>query len=561
MEDLSVYHRVCCAYVRAPNGQLISCTGPLSPSFQAHWADLLPFITSPSLRQSVVFPGTVIAEKSLYPGAPSVTKALLKVESVHQDKLAVYERSEEIDTGIVSGLVLRQPHSVGVELFDDVFAYLLLQDIKLFTSAPQDQGQDSDSELKETTEKIVDLFDEWLRYASDNDKWHIQGREYFFGRVYEFVRRQARLEFCLPAFPCKSSNPDKVFGVMPDRGEQLALEHLHAFLEAVGDVYKPGAKLWIVSDGHVFSDCIGVDDQTVDQYNAQLLKMSSAVSQRHRAKDWIGFKSLVDMFDLRHCATEMQNCLGLPAMDSHIATQRTTAAELSRQMLVHSCGTDPAALRARIKAADHSALKLYRGFSRFMVEDLSRNRYTSHLSRAKLKQLASKVAFEMIQRNDAYSNLVELFFPHHVRLSIHAHDNSGPKFGIRMFSPNVRALDNLSLASGEMRSVDLLHVPTPWHNCIATVSGQPTIVMTKSKVVRDALAEGEFNGDWADEGHGGKAGHFLLHPPQKVLYDVAQDHQDILDCCNPTNPYMWDLESTLDADMWYFRAVAGVGVF
>lgn len=255
MEDLSVYHRVCCAYVRAPDGQLLSCTGPLSSSFQAHWADLLPFITSPSLRRSLIFPGAAVEEKSPYPGAPSVTKSLIRVESVHQDQLTVYERSEEIDTGVVSGLVLRQPHSVGVELFDDVFASLLLQGINLFTSTPQDKDQDTDPELKETTEKIVDLFDVWLRYASDNDKWHSHGREYFFGRVYEFVRRQARLEFCLPAFPCKSSNPDKVFGVMPDRGEQLALEHLHAFLEAVGDIYKPGAKLWIVSDGHVFSDC------------------------------------------------------------------------------------------------------------------------------------------------------------------------------------------------------------------------------------------------------------------------------------------------------------------
>ncbi|KAK0724095.1 Pyoverdine/dityrosine biosynthesis protein-domain-containing protein, partial [Lasiosphaeris hirsuta] len=347
------------------------------------------------------------------------------------------------------------------------------------------------AEARETTDKIVHLFDSWLRYAGTNDKWHSRGREYFFGCVFEFVQRRARLEFCLPAFPCKSSNQDKVFGVLPDRGEQLALEHLYSFLEAIAEVYDEGAKLWIVSDGHVFSDCIGVDDQTVDQYSEQLIKMSSAISQNRRGKDLIGFKSLVDIFDLGgDKAAAVARQLQLPALDSRIATRRTPAAELSRQMLVHSCGTDPAALRARIKAADRGALKLYRGFSRFMSEDLSQNRHTKHLSRCKLKQLASAVAFEMMQRNDAYSNLVELFFPNHVRLSIHAHDNAGPKFGIRMFGPGVRALDRLSLSAGEARSADLLHVPTPWHNCIAVVSGQSTTVMTKAKVAREALARG-----------------------------------------------------------------------
>lgn len=40
----------------------------------------------------------------------------------------------------------------------------------------------------------------------------------------------------------------------------------------------------------------------------------------------------------------------------------------------------------------------------------------------------------MIKRNDAYSNLVELMFPFHLRFSIHAHNNAGPKFGISLLS-------------------------------------------------------------------------------------------------------------------------------
>ena len=197
-------------------------------------------------------------------------------------------------------------------------------------------------------------------------------------------------------------------------------------------------------------------------------------------------------------------------------------------MLMRSCGTDPTVLRARIIAADHSALKLYRGFSRFMTEDLAQNQYTKHLSRSKLKQRACNVSFDMIQRNEAYSNLVGLFFPNHVRLSIHAHDNSGPKFGITMFPDNVRALDKLSLSADEMRSVDLLHVPTPWHNCIVSLAGQSTLIMTKSKVVRDALARGEFTGGWQND----VPGHFQLYTPGSKPAEERQC-EDVLDCCAP----------------------------
>lgn len=261
---------------------------------------------------------------------------------------------------------------------------------------------------------------------------------------------------------------------------------------------------------------VGADDETVGRYNAELLAMSVAVAKRrmgNKTADCIGFMSLVDMFNLDHYIsgdTEMQQRIRLAALGETIAAQRTGAAELSRQMMARASGTDATALRARIDASDRGALQLYRGFSRFMAEDLACNRYTRQLSRAELKWLASRVAFEMMLRNDAYSNLVKLFFPNHVGLSIHAHDKAGPKFGIRLFGRDVRAVNRLSLVCAEMRSVDQLHVPTPWHNCIATVAG--TTIIAKAKVVRDALARAEVVGVWADGGHAGTAGAFVLHP-------------------------------------------------
>lgn len=296
----------------------------------------------------------------------------------------------------------------------------------------------------------------------------------------------------------------------------------------------------------------------VDSYNTELIKMSAAISERRGGIDRIGFKSLVDMFDLGDLSADIPQIPGLPELERHIPTERTAAAEISRRMLLRIGRPEDKILRSRIISGDHGALKLYRGFSRFMAEDLSLNQHTRHLSRCKLKKLATKVAFEMIQRNEAYSNLVELFFPHHVRLSIHAHDNAGPKFGIKLLGPNVRAVEELSFVGAEMRSVDLLHVPTPWHNCLVEVRGHSTLIMTKSKVVRAALSDGSFSGGWVDVGDEDQSGHFRLQPAAFVKQcDEERDSPDMLDCCDAENPYLGGRGAVLDADMPYLYADMG----
>jgi pyoverdine/dityrosine biosynthesis protein Dit1 len=94
-----------------------------------------------------------------------------------------------------------------------------------------------------------------LRYITEGNRWSGHGRRFFLGRVYEFVRRGARVEFCLPAFPCKSSNPEKVVGVVPRPRRAACAREPPLVWRGHRGIYEPGAKLWIVSDGHVFSDC------------------------------------------------------------------------------------------------------------------------------------------------------------------------------------------------------------------------------------------------------------------------------------------------------------------
>lgn len=282
--------------------------------------------------------------------------------------------------------------------------------------------------------------------------------------------------------------------------------------------------------------------------------MYSIIAQR-QGMERILFKSLVDLFNLDQYASETKDSLNLPELQSFIPTKRTTEANLSRQILHHNFKTEEAVLRSRITSKDHSALKLYRGFSRFMLEDLSLNPYTKDLSRSQLRKLSSKVSFEMIQRNEAYSNLVELLFPHHVRLSIHAHDNAGPKFGIRLFGPNVRPLETLSFDAPEMSSSDLLHVPTPWHNCLVEIAGSPDLIMTKSKIVRTALASRKYSGGWTQGSTGKEAGHFFVNLTETKKSNVTVSAREIDDNNVDKEGRFF---TPVDTDLAYMGACIGI---
>ncbi|KAE8347649.1 hypothetical protein BDV24DRAFT_146472 [Aspergillus arachidicola] len=361
-----------------------------------------------------------------------------------------------------------------------------------------------------TVERIVNLFDKELRYRVQNDQWKTQGREYFATKVQFFVQHNSTLQLCLPAFPCKSSNLEKVMGVLPDRGEEIALRGLHAFAQKIEQIYPPGARILIISDGHVFSDCIGVDDETVDEYGEHLKVLNRAISlAMGEETSRVQFQSLVDLFNLTSLSLLSSpnpvGTLSLPKLQHYLPTNLDDTAELCRRILTAGCQPSEESLRTQIESGDESTLALYRGFSRFMLQDLEQHPLTQSLSRSCRKKLATRVSFEMILRNQAYSNLIELMFPDCLRLSIHAHNNSGPKFGIRLFdTATVRAIRQLDSVGSDDNNGDdasaatashLLHIPTPWHNCIVEVAGDPKLYIVKYGVIKDSLLTDKYSSE------------------------------------------------------------------
>ena len=81
-----------------------------------------------------------------------------------------------------------------------------------------------------------------------------EGALKFLAIIYGHVQAKRPIPMCLPAFPFKSPNKtSKVLGTLPDGAEALALQRLNGLCQAIGDLYPPGAKLTIISDGLVYN--------------------------------------------------------------------------------------------------------------------------------------------------------------------------------------------------------------------------------------------------------------------------------------------------------------------
>lgn len=254
--------------------------------------------------------------------------------------------------------------------------------------------------MKQAIQHILDLVSE-IRNTTDNaaDIWPTEG----IAKIESLVEQGLPIHMVLPAFPAKSPNTKKIVSHRPDYGEVLALGRLNQLCERIAEVYKPGARLTICSDGRVFSDVVQVSDELVNSYSQGIREIISTFK----------FQNL-DLFGLEDL---------FAALDY----------ESMRQRLMDEFGEDIEILRARTKL-QHEAKNLFNGIHRFMFED----QLSLHPdeSRNSLREKAKGLAYEVILRSNAWSRLVEREFPQALRLSIHPQPSSSVKIGIRLLPSN-----------------------------------------------------------------------------------------------------------------------------
>ncbi|KAL4977210.1 Pyoverdine/dityrosine biosynthesis protein-domain-containing protein [Aspergillus desertorum] len=513
----SVYHNVAAIYQRDTTGKLLGADGRYADQIRSRWDTI--YQTLSDKDPSEVF--ELSSGKSISTAQITLPLTLLERQPVKSRTIQIHELYD-INASTIRGLLT---FALSPSLTTDFFTWartFLLLNARLLTTSHSNPEPKAPAHMK-VAEKITALFETTLKNASQDDRWHLTGRDYFMDRAYSFIKDNKKLEFCLPAFPCKSSNPGKVAGVVPDAAEYLALSHLNDFVQMVGAIYEPGATLWVISDGHVFSDCIGVDDALVDSYGAILAsKYKATTAAQASSCSHIQFTDLEDLFFSSADSTPAfpVSMLDTTSIPQPIETVRTTSAQKCRLLLDKVGGIDRTHLRGLIDSKHPETLALYQGQSRFMLEDLGAYLAERNVGTKASKRIVCKVAEEMIARNQAYSNLVELLFPHHIRLSIHAHTNAGPKFGIRLFrhgtvrtAPTAQSLLLVSGSESESEAITNplyeFQIPTPWHNCLVQVEGSNGMLLTRSGIVRDVVRKGLFEGGWCQR-EGDQGGYFVI---------------------------------------------------
>lgn len=251
--------------------------------------------------------------------------------------------------------------------------------------------------------QLLELVFRSRRLASDNDPCARRPCPECFARHWEttknFIVDEEPVHFVLPAFPAKSRSPRKVLGPLPDLAEKVAIGFLQSFCEQVSHFYQPGARITICSDGHVFSDVLGIPDDQVSAYRAELQHLI-----RSTGGGSIDVYSLADAFGAR----------GFDEM---------------RTLLNVHYGSPIEGIRERVRT-DPGARALFNGIHRFIVEDNSALR--PELSRTRLRTECKDIAYQVIQRSNAWGALVAEVFPRSLRLSIHPQPSHGEKIGFHL---------------------------------------------------------------------------------------------------------------------------------
>ncbi|QBC45404.1 isocyanide synthase family protein [Iodobacter fluviatilis] len=242
-------------------------------------------------------------------------------------------------------------------------------------------------------------------------------------QIRRLVQTGETIQLTLPAFPCKSPNSDKVLGDLPDMAERMSLRFLKQLCDEIEKVYVAGARVLICSDGHVFGDLIQVNDSTINGYTAGLIDMINTEQI-----------SCIDIFQLGHVYHQVD-----------FDTQRA--------LLVEEWARPLPVLREEVTSNEYQN-KLYRGITRFLLEDAC---LSVGMSKSALQRLSKTRALAVMQRSEAWGNLIAHHHPCTVRLSIHPQPPGSAKLGIMLLN----ATDTWV---------------TPWH-AVLVDSGNSTLLM------------------------------------------------------------------------------------
>lgn len=229
-------------------------------------------------------------------------------------------------------------------------------------------------------------------------------------KIISAVKNNKPVTFILPAFPGKSPNPEKVLGSLPDLAERLSLLFLGNLCQQIKNIYAPGIKIILCSDGRVFNDVVGMMEQHVGAYQVELDTLIEEISL-----------SDISTFNL----DDFYEGLNFVQMRDELMNNYGTSLDVLKAKIRN--GTQPLA-----STDEQEAHRMYCGITRFLFEDATHKGQTK--SRSAIQKESRYKAYEVIRRSNAWSQLLAEHFPMAVRLSIHPQTCGAKKLGIRLIN-------------------------------------------------------------------------------------------------------------------------------
>lgn len=113
---------------------------------------------------------------------------------------------------------------------------------------------------------------------------------------------------------------------------------------------------------------------------------------------------------------------------------------------------------------DKNLQTVYYGMARFLEYDKSPWDEDEFKSNRSVKRYCQDISKHMMIRSSAYSNLIRLNYPNHIRVSIHPHDNNS-KFAVALF-----------------KQFGLNYCITPWHNVACKMLDGRVLLIRKTIV-------------------------------------------------------------------------------
>lgn len=103
----------------------------------------------------------------------------------------------------------------------------------------------------------------------------LKGIDQVKAKIAKAVELNQPILLNLVGFPYKSTNASrKVLKPQLDYAERHSLEYLNAMLDEIANIYPPGAKITIFTDGTAFCDMEGIGDEVIALYEQQLKQVA-----------------------------------------------------------------------------------------------------------------------------------------------------------------------------------------------------------------------------------------------------------------------------------------------